>query len=122
MSSHLFTLSTPSDVYVLLSFRAKNLTHVEKIEIILEIENSINQTSQKHIHLTWVDGYANSNLTIWSESDEVRTITFDSIKTFFSSSKYEKHDLPLYLQKKMNTEANFIVFPNESYVQSMLGK
>lgn len=51
MSSHLFTLSMPNDLYILLSFRPQNLTHVERIDLILEIERCLQQAHNKHIHL-----------------------------------------------------------------------
>lgn len=100
MSSYLFTLSMPTDLYILLSFRAQNLTHVERIDIILEIERCFQQADNKHIHLVWNTGFSDSNLVIWSESLAESSIPFNTIQSFFSSAKFEKYVLPAYLQKK----------------------
>ncbi|WP_017396758.1 MULTISPECIES: hypothetical protein [Acinetobacter] len=121
MFSHLFTLSMPTDLYILLSFRAQNLTHVERIDIILEIERCLQQDDNKHIHLVWNTGFSDSNLVIWSESLAESSIPFNTIQSFFSSAKFEKYVLPAYLQKKMNSDASYIVFPEQLYIQSMLG-
>lgn len=115
-----FTLSNASDLYVLLGSRARNLTHAEKIEIILELERSIAQASEKHIHLVWSSGYYQSDLTVWSESSSGQTIEFKSIPQFILKSKFEQHPLPDYLYKKMDTNSQFIVFPDEPYFLTML--
>lgn len=100
MSSHLFTISMPNDLYILLSFRAQNLTHVERIDLILEIERCLQQAHNKHIHLVWNKGFSDGNLVIWSESFAESFIPFNTIQSFFSSAKFEKYILPAYLQKK----------------------
>ncbi|WP_045126880.1 hypothetical protein [Acinetobacter nosocomialis] len=121
MSSHFFTLSMTTDLFILLNFRAKNLTHSERIDIILEIEHCLQQAHNKHIHLVWNTGFSDSNLIIWSESFVERIIPFNTIQSFFCSAKFEKYVLPVYLQKKMNSDASYIVFPEQQYIQSMLG-
>lgn len=115
-----FTLSNSSDLYILLSFRAKDLTHAEKIEIILELERSIKQATEKHIYLVWGDGRSESDLTIWSESSTEKIVPFNSISQFFGKCKFAQHQLPDYLYKKMDTHPQFIVFPDEPYILSML--
>ena len=114
-----FTLSSSSDLYILLGFRAQDLTHAEKIEIILELERSITMANGKHIHLVWNKG-SRSDLTIWSESTQEKTIPFNSIPHFFSSTKFEQHPLPNYLYQMMNEKPQFIVFHSKDYFLSML--
>ncbi len=111
----------PTDLFILLNFRAKNLTHNERIDIILEIERCLQQANNKHIHLVCNTGFSDSNLIIWSESFVERVIPFNTIQSFFSSAKLEKYVLPAYLQKKMNSDASYIVFPQQQYIKSMLG-
>lgn len=115
-----FTLSNASDLYILLGFRARDLTHAEKIEIVLELEHSIKHATEKHIHLVWGQG-SRSALTIWSEAITEQTIAFDSISRFFNSTKFEQHPLPNHLYMRMEEKVQFTVFHDETYFLSMLG-
>ena len=114
-----FTLSNASDLYILLGFRARDLTHAEKIEIVLELEHSIKHATEKHIHLVWGQG-SRSALTIWSEAATEQTITSDSIPKFLNSTKFEQHPLPDHLYMRMKEKAQFTVFHDEAYYLSML--
>lgn len=122
MSANMFALSNHSDLFVLLSFRAKNLTHPEKIDIVLEIERQLMETqfADKHLHLLWSTGYVNGVFTLWSESNSEYEISFDHKQTLIEKSKLEVFQLPVYLDKKQDANAQFIVFPEESYIRSML--
>lgn len=115
-----FTLSNSSDLYILLGFRARDLTHAEKIEILLELERSIKQVDAKHVYLVWSDGRSESDLTIWSESSTEKIVPFNSISQFFEKCKFAQYQLPDYLYRKMNTHPQFIVFFDEPYFLTML--
>lgn len=116
----LFVLSNSSESYLFLTFRAKDLTHSERIEIILEVERTIKSDTKKRIHLIWDNGFGSSDLTIWSESHTEQTLAMSSIKNFFKTFEIIKYPLPAYLNNKINTSANFLVFPSENYIQRFI--
>ncbi|MFL9575910.1 hypothetical protein [Acinetobacter baumannii] len=116
----LFVLSNSSESYLFLTFRAKDLTHSERIDIILEVERTIGPDTEKRIHLIWDNGFGSSDLTIWSESHIEQTLAFSSIKNFFKAFEMIKYPLPTYLKNKINTSANFLVFPSENYIQRFI--
>lgn len=117
---NIFTMSNSTDSYVLLNFRANQLTHSERIDILMELERSVPFINKKRIHLIWNNGYAGSDLTVWSEIDIEKTIPHDEIMIFFTSKVLQNYDLPTYLHNKMNTDIHFMVFPSESYIHHVL--
>ncbi|ENW48650.1 hypothetical protein F917_02522 [Acinetobacter baumannii NIPH 67] len=116
----LFVLSNSSESYLFLTFRAKDLTHSERIDIILEVEKTIGSDTKKRIHLIWDNGFGSSDLTIWSESHTEQNLALSSIKNFFKSFEMLKYPLPTYLNNKINTSVNFLVFPSENYIQRFI--
>ncbi|AXJ91381.1 hypothetical protein DKP84_14555 [Acinetobacter pittii] len=101
-------------------FGAKDLTHSERIEIILEVERTIRSDTKKRIHLIWDNGFSSSDLTIWSESHTEQTLAMSSIENFFRTFEMIQYPLPAYLNNKINTSANFLVFPSENYIQRFI--
>lgn len=122
MESNLYGLSSESELHLLLSFRAKELTHSEKIEIVLEVEHQLMGTeyANKHIHLLWNSGFVNDEFTVWSEASSEQNISHEAKEALIKKSKLIRFKLPEYLDEKRNTDIQFIVFPEESYLRSML--
>ncbi|MDS7927986.1 hypothetical protein RMB03_02825 [Acinetobacter sp. V91_7] len=116
----LFVLSNASESYIFLTFRAKDLTHSERIDIILEVERTIEPGSKRRIHLIWDHGFDSSDLTIWSEFHTEHNLALSSIGSFFKAFEMIKYPLPTYLKNQVNTSAHFLVFPSESYVQRFI--
>jgi|GEM_PF-2550850 len=116
----LFVLSNSSESYLFLTFRAKDLTHSERIDIILEVERTIGSDSKKRIHLIWDHGFGSSDLTIWSEFHTELNLALLSIGSFFKTFELIKYPLPTYLKNKINTSANFLVFPSENYLHRFI--
>lgn len=116
----LFVLSNSSESYLFLTFRAKDLTHSERLDIILEVERTIGSDTKKRIHLIWDNGFGSSDLTMWSESHTEQTLALSSIQNFFKAFEMKKYPLPTYLKNKINTSANFLVFPSENYIQRFI--
>ncbi|MDH2625853.1 hypothetical protein QDS06_17155 [Acinetobacter baumannii] len=116
----LFVLSNSSESYVFLTFRAKDLTHSERIDIILEVERTIESDTKKRIHLIWDNGFGSSDLTIWSEFHTEQNLALSSIKNFFKAFEMIKYPLPTYLKDHVNKSTSFLVFPSASYVQRFI--
>ncbi|HCA5260735.1 hypothetical protein NQ692_18935 [Acinetobacter baumannii] len=116
----LFVLSNSSESYLFLTFRAKDLTHSERIDIILEVERTIESDSKKRIHLIWDHGFGSSDLTIWSEFHTEQNLALSSIKNFFKAFEMKKYPLPTYLKDQVNKSTSFLVFPSASYVQRFI--
>ncbi|MGR2826433.1 hypothetical protein FY048_13080 [Acinetobacter sp. 1124_18A] len=116
----LFVLSNSSESYLFLTFRAKDLTHSERIDIILEVERTIEPDSKKRIHLIWDNGFASSDLKIWSEFHTEQTLALSSIRSFFETFALKKYAMPIYLKDKRNESNHFSVFPSESYIQRFI--
>jgi len=116
----LFVLSNSSESYLFLTFRAKDLTHSERIDIILEVERTIEPDSKKRIHLIWDNGFASSDLKIWSEFHTEQTLALSSIRSFFETFALKKYVMPIYLKDKRNESNHFSVFPSESYIQRFI--
>lgn len=116
----LFVLSNSSESYLFLTFRAKDLTHSERIDIILEVERTIGSDTKKRILLIWDHGFGSNDLTIWSEFHPEQTLALASIGSFFKAFELIKYPLPTYLKEQVNTSANFLVFPSENYVQRFI--
>ncbi|MFY5899633.1 hypothetical protein [Acinetobacter pittii] len=121
-NDHLFVLSNSSDSYLFLTFRAKDLTHSERIDIILEVERTIESNTKKRIHLIWDNGFGSSDLTTWSESHTEQTLALSSIENFFKAFEMKRYPLPAYLKNQINTSANFLVFPSENYIRRFIKK
>lgn len=122
MKSYLYFLSRETELHLLLTFRAKNLTHAEKIDIVLEVERQLmsSEHADKCIHLLWKGGFAGDGFTMWSEGVSEEDLSSEAISTLIKNSKLVRTNLPEYLEERMNTEFQFIVFAEESYVDSML--
>lgn len=122
MKPYLYFLSSENELHLLLTFRAKELTHAEKIDIVLEVERQLMETvySDKHLHILWDSGYVNKEFTLWSETTPEKNIAQEIKDTLVKKSQLISLELPEYLDEKRNTEAQFIVFPEESYIRSML--
>lgn len=122
MKPYLYFLSSENELHLLLTFRAKELTHAEKIDIVLEVERQLMETeySDKHLHILWDNGYVNKEFTLWSETTPEKNIPQEIKDTLVKKSQLINLELPDYLDEKRNTEAQFIVFPEESYIRSML--
>lgn len=122
MKSNLYALLNENDLYILLTFRTKELTHSEKIDIILEVERELMGTpfDDKYLHLLWSDGMGNSKLTLWSESKVEFELSLEQKASLVDSSQLETFDLPDYLYEMRNNNPRFIVFPEKSYVNGML--
>ncbi|MFW2761168.1 hypothetical protein ACN6Q3_17410, partial [Acinetobacter baumannii] len=116
----LFVLSNSSESYLFLTFRAKDLTHSERIDIILEVERTIRSDSKKRIHLIWDHGFGSSDLTIWSEFHTEQNLALESIGSFFKAFELTTYSLPTYLKDQVNKSTNFLVFPSASYVQRFI--
>ncbi|MDO7243189.1 hypothetical protein Q5M44_01410 [Acinetobacter pittii] len=116
----LFVLSNSSESYLFLTFRAKDLTHSERIDIILEVERTIEPDSKKRIHLIWDKGFASSDLKIWSEFHTEQTLALSSIGSFFETFALKKYVMPIYLKDKRSKSNHFSVFPSESYIQRFI--
>ncbi|WP_373357823.1 hypothetical protein ACEN3H_12780 [Acinetobacter lactucae] len=115
----LFVLSNSSESFLFLTFRAKNLTHSERTDIILEAERMIGADTKKRIYLVWDTGHAKSDLTVYagSEPNKEQIIAFSDIKNFFHSYEIQEYPLPTYLKKQRNISVNFTVFPSKDYIQ-----
>ncbi|CAM4093955.1 hypothetical protein [Acinetobacter pragensis] len=122
MQSYLYFLSSKADLHLLLTFRAKELTHAEKIDIVLEVERQLmsSEHADKHIHLLWRGGFAGDGFTIWSETDSEKSLSPEAVSALFKNAELVCIDLPEYLEERMNTEAQFIVFAEADYVDFML--
>lgn len=122
MKSYLYFLSSETELHLLLTFRAKELTHAEKIDIVLEVERQLmpSEYAGKHIHLLWKSGFVDGGFTIWSEAVPEQSISSDVISTLIKNAKLVRIDLPEYLEDRMNSEAQFIVFAEENFVNFML--
>ncbi|SPL69468.1 hypothetical protein [Acinetobacter stercoris] len=122
MKSNLYALSNDQDLYILLTFRARNLTHTEKIDIILEVERQLMGTpfEDKYLHLLWSDGMGNGKFTLWSESKAEFVISFEQKISLVNSSQLETFNLPDYLYEMRDKNPHFIVFAEKSYVDGML--
>lgn len=116
----LFVLSNSSEIYLFLTFRAKDLTHSERIDIILEVERTLEPNSQRKIYLIWDNGFGSSDLTIWSEFHTEQTLALSSIRSFFETFEFKKYPLPIYLKHQLNTSTNFLIFPSENYLQRFI--
>lgn len=116
----LFVLSNSSESYLFLTLRAKDLTHSERIDIILEVERTIESDTKKRIHLIWDHGFGSSDLTIWSEFHTEQNLALTSIGSFFKTFELIKYPLPTYLKSQVNKSTNFLVFPSASYVQRFI--
>jgi len=121
MKSYLYFLSSETELHLLLNFRAKELTHAEKIDIVLEVERQLmsSEHADKHIHLLWKSGFG-GGFTIWSEAVSEQSISSDVISTLIKNTKLVRIDLPEYLEERMNSGAQFIVFAEEDFVNFML--
>jgi hypothetical protein len=122
MKSYLYALMNEKNLYILVTFRAKDLTHPEKIDIILEVERELMGTplEDKHLHLLWSDGMGNGKFTLWSESKSEFEISFEQKISLVNSSQLETFDLPDYLYEMRDKNPRFFVFAEKSYVDSML--
>lgn len=122
MQSYLFFLSNKTDLHLLLTFRAKGLTHAEKIDIVLEVERQLmsSEHTDKCIHLLWKGGFAGDSFTVWSEAVSEKNLSFEAVSALIKNSKLVHTNLPEYLEERMSTEAQFIVFAEENYVKFML--
>lgn len=122
MKSYLYFLSSETELHLLLTFRAKELTHAEKIDIVLEIERQImsSEHADKCIHLLWKGGFAGDGFTMWSEAVSEEDLSSEAVSTLIKNSKLIRTNLPEYLEERMNTEVQFIVFAEENYVDFML--
>jgi len=122
MKSYLYFLSSETELHLLLTFRAKELTHAEKIDIVLKVERQLmsSEYADKHIHLLWRGGFAGDGFTVWSETDSEKGLSFDAISTLIKNAKLVRIDLSEYLEERMNSEAQFIVFAEEDFVNFML--
>ncbi len=116
----LFVLSNSYEIYLFLTFKAKDLTHSERIDIILEVERTIGSDSKKRIHLIWDHGFGSSDLTIWSEFHTEQNLDLSSIRSFFKTFELIKYPLPTYLRHQINNSTNFLVFPSESHIQRFI--
>ncbi|OJK06368.1 MULTISPECIES: hypothetical protein [Acinetobacter calcoaceticus/baumannii complex] len=113
----LFVLSNSSESYIFLTFRANNLTHSERMDIILEVERTIEPDSKKRMHLIWDNGFSSSDLTIWSQFHTEQNLAFSSIDNFFKAFEMLTYPMPAYLKEQMNKSTTFLVFPSAGYVQ-----
>lgn len=122
MKSYLYFLSSEADLHLLLTFRAKGLTHAEKIDIVLEVERQLmsSEHADKCIHLLWKGGFAGDGFTVWSEAVSEENLSFEAVSALMKNSKLVRTNLPEYLEDRMNTEAQFIVFAEEDYVNFIL--
>lgn len=122
MKSYLYALLNEKDLYILLTFRAKHLTHTEKIDIILEAERQLIGTTfgDKHLHLLWSDGMGNGKFTLWSESKAEFELSFEQKISLVNASQLETFDLPDYLYEMREKNPRFIVFAEKLYVDGML--
>ncbi len=119
---NLYLLRSTTDIYILLTFRANDLSHSQKIDIIIDIEDhiKIKQDGDNKIHLVWSNGFIDSDLTIWSEQQSTQIIPYNDMSKFFIATKLETHPLPLDLKQKMNRTVSYMVFPDQDYVEAML--
>ncbi|MBN6492929.1 hypothetical protein [Acinetobacter pittii] len=119
-TQYLFVLSNTSEVYLFLTFRTKDLTHSERIDIILEVERTIESDIKKRTHLIWDNGFGSGDLTIWSEFHAEESLELSSFGNFFKNFKVAKYPLPTYLEYLISKSTNFQVFPSEGYIQRFL--
>lgn len=124
MSKHvpeLFLLNTEKIIYVLLTFRTNELSHAKKIELIVEIEDTLKNkfANRFPITLVWSSGNGKSEIKIWSENTTEQTLPYHEIKQFFKDSKLETYLMPDKLAKRVNL-GDFLVFPNKEYVEHSL--